>query len=53
MARILITDDSALARKQLARSLPTFLHAQIDFAENGIVALERLKEKEFDLMFLD
>lgn len=51
--RVLITDDSALARKQLARSLPAFLNAQVNFAENGLIALEQLKENDFDLMFLD
>lgn len=53
MARVLITDDSALARKQLARALPEFLNAQVHFAENGRVALECLKADDFDMMFLD
>lgn len=53
MARVLITDDSALARKQLALSLPAFIHAEIDFAENGRLALECLKSNDFDMMFLD
>lgn len=51
--RILITDDSALARKQLARCLPLFLNAEISFAENGLRALSLLKKQDFDLMFLD
>ncbi|WP_434361421.1 response regulator [Parasalinivibrio latis] len=51
--RILITDDSALARKQMARSLPEWLDADIEFAENGLIAIEKLKSSRFDLMFLD
>ncbi len=51
--RILITDDSALARKQMARSLPDWLDADIEFAENGLIAIEKLKSGSFDLMFLD
>ncbi|WP_325894419.1 response regulator [Grimontia sp. NTOU-MAR1] len=51
--RVLITDDSALARKQLARSLPEFVNAEITFAENGKVAIEQLQSSSFDVMFLD
>ncbi|MGF1863846.1 response regulator [Enterovibrio norvegicus] len=51
--RILITDDSALARKQLARSLPEHLNADVTFAENGKIAIEALQSQPFDLMFLD
>ncbi|GLO63741.1 transcriptional regulator [Vibrio sp. MACH09] len=50
---VLICDDSALARKQMARSLPTSLNAEITFAVNGIDALEKLAEQKFELMFLD
>ncbi|MDD1779812.1 response regulator [Enterovibrio sp. ZSDZ35] len=51
--RVLITDDSALARKQLARSFPSDFDADVSFAENGKVAVELLKEQSFDVMFLD
>ncbi|USH04275.1 response regulator [Grimontia kaedaensis] len=51
--RVLITDDSALARKQLARSLPAFVNAEVTFAENGKVAIEQLQSSSFDVMFLD
>ncbi|KXF83118.1 response regulator [Enterovibrio coralii] len=51
--RVLITDDSALARKQLARSLPSDIAAEVSFAENGKVAIELLQAQEFDVMFLD
>jgi len=50
---VLICDDSALARKQLARSLPASLNAEITFAVNGVDALEKLEQQNFELMFLD
>ncbi|WP_104400590.1 response regulator [Vibrio penaeicida] len=50
---ILICDDSALARKQMARSLPASLGADITFAVHGLDALEQLQTREFKLMFLD
>lgn len=51
--RILICDDSALARKQMALALPDGLNSTIQFAENGAEALEILRKKHTDLMFLD
>jgi len=50
---ILICDDSALARKQMARSLPASLNADITFAVHGVNALEELEKNKFKLMFLD
>lgn len=50
---VLICDDSALARKQMARSLPSQLGADIQFAVHGKDALEQLENNEFQLMFLD
>ncbi|GAA5646152.1 MULTISPECIES: response regulator [Vibrio] len=50
---VLICDDSALARKQMARSLPASLNADITFAVHGIDALEQLGQRDFRLMFLD
>ncbi|PMH44551.1 chemotaxis protein CheC [Vibrio sp. 10N.286.49.B3] len=50
---ILICDDSALARKQIARSLPSHCHAEITFATNGLEALNLLNKQTFHLMFLD
>ncbi|WCE31393.1 response regulator [Vibrio sp. SCSIO 43137] len=50
---VLICDDSALARKQMARSLPSSLNADITFAVNGLDALEKLAENSINLMFLD
>ncbi|WGV97891.1 response regulator [Vibrio sp. YMD68] len=50
---VLICDDSALARKQMARSLPASLNADITFAVHGLDALEKLEQNEYKLMFLD
>ncbi len=51
--RILICDDSALARKQMARALPEGLRGEVSFAKDGVEALERLRAGEAELMFLD
>lgn len=53
MTSILICDDSALARKQMARALPGSLNAKITFAANGREALQYLEKEKFSLMFLD
>lgn len=50
---VLICDDSALARKQMARSLPASLNADITFAVHGLDALKQLEHNDFKLMFLD
>lgn len=50
---VLICDDSALARKQMARFIPSSLHADITFAMHGVEALELLEKQSFRLMFLD
>lgn len=50
---ILICDDSALARKQMARSLPAALSADITFATHGLEALALLEQNSYQLMFLD
>ena len=50
---VLICDDSTLARKQMARSVPTSLNADITFAVHGLDALEQLESSSFKLMFLD
>ncbi|MBC7193005.1 response regulator [Marinobacter sp.] len=51
--RLLICDDSSMARKQMARSLPGGIAADILFATNGQEALEILRRGEAELMFLD
>ncbi|MBD1567493.1 response regulator [Vibrio sp. SA48] len=50
---VLICDDSALARKQMARSLPASLNADITFAIHGLDGINNLEEHDFKLMFLD
>lgn len=51
--RIMICDDSGLARKQAARSLPAGLAHQLLFAENGADALALLAHQSIDLLLLD
>jgi chemotaxis protein CheY-P-specific phosphatase CheC/AmiR/NasT family two-component response regulator len=51
--RVLICDDSKIARKQLARILPTDWDVDVEFAEDGQEALDILSSSVFDLLFLD
>ncbi|MBE0487318.1 response regulator [Marinobacter sp.] len=51
--RILICDDSSLARKQMARALPAGLADDILFAINGEEALQILRDRKAELLFLD
>lgn len=50
---LLICDDSNLARKQLAKSLPSNFDMDIHFATNGIEGVEALRKGLGDIMFLD
>jgi chemotaxis protein CheY-P-specific phosphatase CheC len=50
---ILICDDSALARKQLARVIPSSWGATIEFAHHGWDAISKLEVTSYDLLFLD
>lgn len=50
---ILICDDSGVARKQLAKFLPTDWDVTLHFAENGEDALNQLESENIELMFLD
>lgn len=50
---LVICDDSALARKQLAKSLPGGWDISITFANNGQEAIEAIKQGKGDLLFLD
>lgn len=50
---VIICDDSALARKQLARSLPGGWDISITFANNGQEAIDAIKQGKGDLLFLD
>jgi chemotaxis protein CheY-P-specific phosphatase CheC/FixJ family two-component response regulator len=51
--KILICDDSRMARKQLSRSLPADWDVEILFAEDGRNALEVIIQESPTLMFLD
>lgn len=50
---ILVCDDSSLARKQIARSLPKDWDISISFAENGQLGLEAIRQQKGDIVFLD
>lgn len=51
--KILICDDSRMARKQLARCLPSNWDFEVFFAEDGRHALEQIMEHSPELLFLD
>ncbi|MBI2382202.1 MAG: response regulator [Gammaproteobacteria bacterium] len=50
---IIICDDSAMARKQLARALPADWPVDITYANNGEEALMALREGKGEVLFLD
>ena len=50
---VLICDDSNMARKQVLRSLPEELSANVQLAKNGLEALDVLNAQKIDVMFLD
>lgn len=50
---ILICDDSSVARKQMARSLPQEWDVEISYAANGKEAVSAIKEGKGDILFLD
>ncbi|MCU7555486.1 response regulator [Alteromonas sp. ASW11-19] len=50
---VLICDDSALARKMAARSLPEGFAEKVFQAEDGAQALTMLRQQRMDLMLLD
>ncbi|WP_354624322.1 response regulator [Psychromonas sp. MME2] len=50
---VLICDDSAMARKAIARSLPKDWDIDISFAENGALGLDAIRQGKGDLVFLD
>lgn len=53
VAAVLICDDSNLARKQMAKSLPSEWQDRISFAGHGQEAMDVLKRQPIDLLFLD
>ena len=50
---VLICDDSRLARRQMARSLPQGWDVELSFAENGAEAIDMIHQGKADLLFLD
>lgn len=51
--KLLICDDSNMARKQLARSLPDGWDVEVSFAANGIEGIEAIKAGKGDVLLLD
>ena len=51
--RVLICDDSNLARKQVLRSLPENLSTDVQLAKDGQDALDILRNQHIDILFLD
>ncbi|MGQ8365907.1 response regulator [Glaciecola sp. 1036] len=50
---VLICDDSAFARKAMARSLPDGWDVDVSYANNGQEAIDAIKQGKGDIMFLD
>jgi adenylate cyclase len=50
--RLLVVDDNKVNRLLLSRSLEQLGH-RVSTAENGVIALAKLREESFDLMLLD
>ncbi|MCH1930906.1 response regulator [Shewanella sp. A25] len=50
---VLICDDSAMARKQMARTLPKDWDVDISYASNGAEGLEAIRAGKGEVVFLD
>jgi two-component system chemotaxis response regulator CheY len=50
---LLICDDSNMARKQVARSLPNSWDVDITFAKNGLEGLDAIRAGKGEMTFLD
>jgi len=55
MNQVLIVDDSTMARALVKRSLEVCGYDNLEISEafNGVNALEKLREKSFDIVFSD
>ncbi|MCL1079742.1 response regulator [Parashewanella spongiae] len=51
--KVLICDDSSMARKQMARVLPKDWDVSLTFANNGLEGLEAIKDGKGEVVFLD
>lgn len=50
---LLICDDSAMARKQVFRSLPEEWEVDVTFATQGVEGIEAIREGKGEMVFLD
>ncbi|MFC1744187.1 response regulator transcription factor [Candidatus Riflebacteria bacterium] len=50
---VLIVDDSRFARRKLSSTLKKFGISKLQEAENGEIAIEKINEGGFDVVFLD
>ena len=50
---LLICDDSLMARKQVAKSLPQDWDVDITFATNGLEGIEAIRAGKGEMVFLD
>lgn len=50
---LLICDDSMMARKQVARSLPVDWEVDVTFATNGAEGLQAIRDGKGEMVFLD
>lgn len=50
---LLICDDSSMARKQVARSLPAEWDVDITYAVNGVEGIAAVREGKVEMVFLD
>lgn len=51
--KVLICDDSSFARKQMTRALPKNWQIEVNYAANGLEAIEEIKAGNGDVLFLD
>lgn len=51
--KVLICDDSKMARKQMARALPAGWPVDVHFAKDGQEAIDLIKAQSFEVLFLD
>lgn len=51
--KVLICDDSSFARKQMARALPKNWQVEVNYATNGLEALDQIRKGNGDILFLD
>ncbi|MCE9685847.1 MULTISPECIES: response regulator [Shewanella] len=51
--QVLICDDSALARKQMARTLPKDWDIELNYATNGAEGLDAIRAGKGEVVFLD